>query len=81
MSTRVHCRTIVRMVVVMVMVTAPRQHQQQCSANNGNNQLSHVSSSPFLSAYYSTFSRDRGKLVSLKGKNTKTPDFRGFAGF
>ncbi len=69
MSAMMHPGAIVRMVVVVV--TASRQHQQQCSANNGNDQLSHGSPSPFLSAYYSTFSRDRGNLFHQKAKTRK----------
>ena len=53
MSAMMHPRTIVRMVVVMV--AASRQHQQQRSADNGNNQLSHVSlilSCPHIIAHF-----------------------------
>ena len=80
MSARVNLRTIIRMVMVVVMVATTRQHQQQRNADNGNNQLSHVSlvlSCPHIIAHFHA----AGELVSSKGKNTKTPDFRGFAGF
>ena len=54
MSAMVHPGTIARMVVVMV--AASRQHQQQRSADNGNNQLLHVSlvlSCPHIIAHFS----------------------------
>ena len=54
MSTMIHPRTIVRMVMVM-MVTASRQHQQQRGTDNGNNQLFHVSlvlSCPHIIAHF-----------------------------
>ena len=52
-SPLMHPRTVARMVVVMV--AASRQHQQQRSADNGNDQLSHVSlvlSCPHIIAHF-----------------------------